>query len=86
MNIHAHKGFNCCGKTLHSRASLKYHIKTYHVLKCPICEKQIADGRGLLEHMEEHEAMRVKTEMETEGSIEVEMEKEVEVKMEEGVK
>lgn len=36
--------------------------------------------------MEEHEAMRVKTEMETEGSIEVEMDKEVEVKMEEGVK
>ena len=51
LNIHSNKGFICCGKTLHSRASLKYHMKTFHVLKCPTCNQNISNGKELIQHI-----------------------------------
>ena len=70
MNIHSDNGYQCCGKTMHSRASLKYHIKTYHILKCPMCEKHFSETLELHEHLEEHEMNKTKNEAETSGSIE----------------
>ena len=62
MNTHGSGGYFCCGKVLHSRASLKYHFKTHHIVKCPLCQEAFTDVKDLQGHVMIHQLEMVKIE------------------------